>query len=169
DLVISDCPGCVVALSKKYEKIGKKLDKKVIHIVEFIKKLIEEGRLKPKVILPEFKKVTIHDPCLLTRNLKDNLSIRDILKSIPQLEVIEPIYNREYTHCCGWSGTAHWADQNLAIKEASIRVNELKETGCRFFITACPLCELGLSYGIQNSEKSSYKIMDISELLIKAL
>ncbi|MFX0148006.1 MAG: (Fe-S)-binding protein, partial [Candidatus Hodarchaeota archaeon] len=56
-IVISDCPGCVVALTKKYEKIGEKLDKKVIHIVEFIKKLIEEGKLKPKVILPEFKKV----------------------------------------------------------------------------------------------------------------
>ncbi|MFX1498485.1 MAG: (Fe-S)-binding protein [Promethearchaeota archaeon] len=168
NLVVSDCPGCVIALSKKYEKIGIKLNTKVIHIVKFIDDLIEKKRLKPKNNL-EIKKVTIHDPCLMARNLKDNNSIRNILKSIPDLEVMEAIYNREYTHCCGWSGTAHWADKNLAIKEASNRVNELKETEAKYFISACPLCELGLNYGLSESEKEIYKIMDISELLFKTL
>lgn len=169
DLVVSDCPGCVVALSKKYEKINVKLNKKVIHIVEFIKNLIDEGKLKPKNNSLEVKEVTIHDPCLMARNLKDSDSIRSIIKFISNLEVREPIYNGEYTHCCGWSGTAHWADKSIAIKEAFLRVNELKETGSRLFVTACPLCELGLNYGIQDSEKNNYQVMDISELLSKTL
>jgi len=169
ELVVSDCPGCVLALTKRYEKLGIKLEKKVIHIVDFIKNLIVEEKLKPIVNLKEFNKITIHDPCLMARNLKNTSSIRQILDSIPNLEIIEPIYNKEYTHCCGWSGTAHWADKNLAIKEASIRINELKETGSRIFISACPLCELGLAYGIKDSEKEDYKIMDISELIHQTL
>ncbi|MFX0180047.1 MAG: (Fe-S)-binding protein [Candidatus Hodarchaeota archaeon] len=169
-VLVSDCPGCVLTLSERYEKIGVKFETKIIHIVEFFKALIEEGKLKPKGELPEdLKNVTIHDPCLMARNLKDTNSIRTILKSIPNLEIFESIYNKEYTHCCGWSGTAHWADQGLATKEASNRIDELKETGVNLFITACPLCELGLAYGLHDNEKVKYKILDISELLLKVI
>jgi Fe-S oxidoreductase len=101
--------------------------------------------------------------------LKDTKSIRYILNNIPDVEIIEPIYNKDYVHCCGWSGTAHWADRDLAIREARNRINELKETGVDIFISACPLCELGLAYGIDESEKGKYNILDISELLIKVL
>jgi Fe-S oxidoreductase len=114
-------------------------------------------------------KITIHDPCLLSRNLNDNNSLRDILNSIPDLEIVESNFNREDVHCCGWSGTAHWADRDLSIKEAKNRINELKETGTSHFISACPLCELGLKYGIIEEEKEKFKILDISELLIKSL
>jgi len=168
--LVSDCPGCVLTLSERYKNVGVKIDTKVIHIVEFFNTLIEEGKLNPKGELPEdLKKVTIHDPCLMTRNLKDITSIRAVLNVIPNLEIIEPIYNKEYTHCCGWSGTAHWADQDIATKEASNRIDELKETGVNLFITACPLCELGLAYGLQDNEKEKYKILDISELLLKLI
>lgn len=167
--VVSDCPGCVLTLTKRFQDIGIEIETKVIHMTEFLKNLIEKGKIKLGNITEEYKKVTIHDPCLLARNLKDISSIRAILKSIPNLEIIEPISNKEYTHCCGWSGTAHWADKDLAVKESLNRINELKETGVSVFLTACPLCELGLGYGLEENEKDKYKILDISELLLKVL
>ena len=169
-IIVSDCPGCVLGLTKRYESIGIKIDKKIIHIVEYIEKLLDEGKIKPtKNISDDLKKVTIHDPCLIARNLEDTSSIRDILGKIPGLELVEPRFNKEDVHCCGWSGIAHWADRNLAIKEATIRVSELKETGANVFISACPLCELGLGYGLTEEEKEKIKIMDVSELLNKVL
>jgi len=133
-------------------------------------KLINEERIKiTKSIPEEYRKITIHDPCLIARNLNDTESIRNILGNIQGLELVEPIYNKEYTHCCGWSGTAHWADRDLAIKQAQNRVNELKETGVNIFISACPLCELGLAYGLKETEKEKYNILDISEILLKVL
>ena len=169
-LVVSDCPGCVLTLTNRYEKAGIKIDTKVIHIVEYIKELIENEKLKPEKQVPEnFKLITIHDPCLIARNLNDTISIRMILYKIPGLVINEPIYNKEYVHCCGWSGMVHWADRNLAIKEARNRVSELKETNASVFVSACPLCELGLAYGLEENEKENYKILDISELLIKSL
>jgi len=169
-IVVSDCPGCVLTLTNSYENVGVKIKTPIIHIVEYFKKLLEEGKLKPeKTIQDDLKKVTIHDPCLIARNLKDTTSIRAILNKIPGLELVEPICNKENTHCCGWSGTLHWADKEIAIKEASNRVNELKETGAEVFISACPLCELGLGYGVQKEEKEKIKILDISELLLKVI
>ncbi|MFW9877762.1 MAG: (Fe-S)-binding protein, partial [Candidatus Thorarchaeota archaeon] len=164
------CPGCVLTLSERYEKVGISIEKEIIHITKFFAKLIEDGKLKfTKESSEEFRKITIHDPCLIVRNLNDVDSIRKILNQIEGLELIEPIYTKELVHCCGWSGTAHWADRETAIKEAQKRVNELKETGVNTIISACPLCELGLAYGLKEQEKEKYKILDISEILLKVL
>ncbi len=170
EIIVSDCPGCVLTLTKRYESLGIKINKEIIHIVEYIKKLLDEGKIKPtKNITDDLKKVTIHDPCLIARNLEDISSIRDILGKIPGLELVEPRFNKEDVHCCGWSGTAHWADRDLAIKEATIRVSELKDTGAEIFVSACPLCELGLAYGLKEDEKEKIKIVDVSELLNKVI
>jgi Fe-S oxidoreductase len=169
-VVVSDCPGCIETLSNRYRKAGIEIDVKFIHIAQYIKELIDNGKIKFEREVPEeYKKVTIHDPCILARNLNDTESIRALLNKVPGIEIIEPLYNKQYTHCCGWSGTAHWADKNIAIKEATNRINELKETGANIFISACPECELGLAYGISEEDKEKIKIIDISELLIKAL
>ena len=169
-IIISDCPGCILTLKERYEKAGVKIEKEIIHTTQYFMKLINEERIKiTKSIPEEYRKITIHDPCLISRNLNDTESIRNILGKIQGLELVEPIYNNENTHCCGWSGTAHWADRDLAIKQAQNRVNELKETGVNIFISACPLCELGLAYGLKETEKEKYNILDISEILIKVL
>ncbi|MFX1572910.1 MAG: (Fe-S)-binding protein [Promethearchaeota archaeon] len=169
-IIISDCPGCVITLKNRYKKVGISLNVEIVHTVQYINKLLEEGKLKINKNIPDkYKKITIHDPCLISRNLNDIKSIRNILNRIPKLEIYEPIFNKEYVHCCGWSGTAHWADKELAVKEAQNRINELKETGAKNFISACPLCELGLAYGINATEKEKYNIVDISELLIKVI
>ena len=168
--VISDCPGCILTLKNRYQELDIKFEANILHTTEYIKELIQSKKLEIKKELPDgFKKITIHDPCLLARNLNDTTSIRYILKNINNLEVVEPRFNKEYVHCCGWSGMAHWADRELAIKEAKMRMGELKETGANHIISACPLCELGLGYGILEREKEKIKILDISELLLKVI
>ncbi|MFX1393081.1 MAG: (Fe-S)-binding protein [Promethearchaeota archaeon] len=169
-VVVSDCPGCVVTLTNRYQKVGIEFGTKIIHIVDYMNQLIDDGKLKFEKEIPEkYNKLTIHDPCLIARNLNDTTSIRSIIDKIQGIEILEPIFNKEKVHCCGWSGTAHWADKDLAIKEAINRVRELKDTGANIFISACPLCELGLAYGIKEGDKEKIKIIDISELLIKVL
>lgn len=194
-IVVSDCPGCVHSLTKRYQQTGTidgeyirkqqgnivterpeefsrhlfKGGPKVLHIVEYIRNMVNEGTLTFKDVPEKYQQVTIHDPCLLARNLNDKESIRKILNAIPNLEILEPIYNKEFTHCCGWSGTIHWADKEITLKESKNRINELTETGAKVIVTACPTCELGLGYGIDEDEKDKIEIIDLSELILKAL
>ncbi|MCP4762750.1 MAG: (Fe-S)-binding protein [archaeon] len=169
-IVVSDCPGCIETLSRRYKQVNIHIEAKFVHISTYIKELIDVGKIKFENKIPdEYKKITIHDPCLLSKNLKDTESIRSIINKVPGIEIIEPVYNKNKTHCCGWSGTLHWADKNIAIKEASNRINELKDTGVEVFLSACPECELGLANGLSDKDKGKIKIIDISELIIKAL
>jgi len=169
-VVVSDCPGCIETLTNRYDNSGIENPIKTVHIVEYFNQLIKDGKLKLENPAPEdLKQVTIHDPCLLARNLGDTSSIREILKNIPGLEIKEPIFTKENTHCCGWSGTLHWADKKIARKEASNRISELTETGTNNIVTACPLCELGLGHGKEESNKPSIKVLDISNLILNSL
>lgn len=200
DVVVSDCPGCVNALTSRYQEQHILEDKgknetedteednenesetqeeysatmypkgpKVIHIVDYIQQLVEEGTLKLNDAPDKYKTVTIHDPCLLARNLNDVTSIRAILNQIPNLTIKEPIQNKDKTHCCGWSGTVHWADKDISIKESANRIKELKSTGANVIVTACPTCELGLGYGLDDEEKEEMEIVDLSKLLMETL
>ncbi len=169
-LVVSDCPGCVETLTKKYQKNDVNIQPKIIHIVQYISQLLDEGKINFSRSLPsDFSKITIHDPCLLSRNQGDTNSLRNIIKHLSGVELVEPIYNKESVHCCGWSGTLHWAARYISTKEAQNRIDELKETGANRIATSCPLCEIGLSYGIQEDDQEQLKVIDISELIAKAL
>ena len=169
-LVVTDCPGCADTLLNRYEKIGFKSKVKVIHILQLFKQLIEENKLILKNQIPEeFKNVVYHDPCLMSRNLNVISEPREVLKKIPGLNLLEPICNEKYTHCCGYSGTLHWANNDLAEKISQNRVNELIETGADIIVTACPLCELGLEKGIEENNKKKIKIIDLTELIAKVI
>lgn len=170
-IVLSDCPGCVETLTKRYQKAGIELKNvQVYHIAIYLNQLIKERKIKLKTQNQDMlETITIHDPCHLARNQSDTTSIREILQHIPSIKLVEPTCNKENTHCCGWSGTLHWADKDLAIREASSRVGELKETGALTFVSACPLCELGLEHGLTEIDKEKIQIKDISELLLESL
>ena len=82
-IIVSDCPGCVLTLTERYEKLGVKIDAEIIHIAKYFSRLIDEGKLSfKKELQGDYNQVTIHDPCLLARNLKDTTSIRKILTNL---------------------------------------------------------------------------------------
>ncbi|MFX1238240.1 MAG: (Fe-S)-binding protein, partial [Promethearchaeota archaeon] len=169
-IVVSDCPGCVETLTTRYKKEGFDLDLRIVHIVKYLNELIKEGKISfNEENATSIERITIHDPCHLARNQGDTTSIREIIKNIPGIEIVESMHNKERVHCCGWSGTLHWADREIALKEASNRVEELKNTGAYTFLSACPLCELGLGYGIKAEDKGTLKVCDISELIFQYL
>jgi len=113
-----------------------------------------------------FENIVFHDPCILARNLNIINEPREILKKIKTIELREAIQNKEETHCCGWSGTLHWAKKEIAIKESQNRIIELLESGANTIISACPLCELGLLNSLDSNEVKNVKIKNISSFIL---
>lgn len=82
--------------------------------------------------------ITYHDPCHLGRVQRVFSQPREILTSIEGLSLKEMHWNGQQAHCCG--GHLKFTDPVLAGKIAHERVNQIKETGVRQVVTACPKC-----------------------------
>ena len=165
ETLISSCSGCFKTIKEDYPKVGN-LNFEVLHTVEFLRRLYEDGQLKFKT--PVNKKVTYHDPCHLGRASGVYDDPRFIMEAIPGLELIEMPRNREYSRCCGAGGGLKSGYPDIQNKMAQRRVREAEETGAEELVSACPFCYQGLNVGI-TATQSPLVMRDISFLVEESL
>jgi len=144
--------------------------------VEFIDRLIKDGKLKFTRTVP--MTVTYHDPCHLGR--RDHVYVpgeaimgiydapRDIIQSIPGVELVEMYRIKEYAWCCGAGGGVREAYPDFNLFTATERVEEAKATGAEAIVTACPWCERNFMDAI-NAGGDRMKVLDIIELVQQAI
>ena len=165
DVVVTSCSGCFRTLKQDYEKMSGSSDFEVRHVLELLKELIDQGRLK----FPETKmKVTYHDPCHLGRHSGIYEVPRDILKSIPGLELVEMARNRRNARCCGAGGGVRAGFPELSDKMADARLSEAEETGAEVLTSACPFCTFALREAAERNG-SKIRVLDLPELLVEIL
>lgn len=165
----------------------------VLHFVEYVERLIEEGRLVLKT--PIDMKITYHDPCnlgrlsepwihwegtrgdwgYLTPEKEFRRGIegvyeppRNILKGIPGIELVEMIRNRDIAWCCGAGGGVRDAYKNFALWTAGERLREAEFTGAEAIVSSCPYCKENLEEAA-NARGWQLKILDISEVILRAI
>lgn len=160
--LVTACAGCFNTIKNDYPKIVGDPTYKLYHLTEYLEQLIKSKRLK---ISKEFKKkVTYHDPCHLGRHARVFDAPRNIIKSIPGIELVEMAYNREMAHCCGAGGGYKSAFNNSAENIAAKRVEEAEEVGAEIILTSCPFCQVNLNAGAKKIG-SKIKTIDIAQLL----
>ncbi len=163
--VLTTSPHCFTIFRKEYQKHYEKLD--AIHMAQFFYKLIKEKRIEPKK--PFGKKVVYHDPCTLGRQMGIYEEPREVLKSIPGLELIEvPIFNREFSTCCGGGGVGIWFDYPKGERMADVRTKQLVDTGADVIAVACPYC-LQMFEETLKTMNLSTPVMDIAEIIYQAI
>lgn len=144
--LVSSCSGCFKTIKEDYPKVGK-LNFEVLHTVEFLRRQVEDGKLK--FINPVEKKITYHDPCHLGRASGVYEDPRFIMQAIPGLDLIEMPRSRQYSRCCGAGGGLKAGYPDIQNKMAQRRVQEAEETGAEELVSACPFCYAGLQVGIK--------------------
>jgi Fe-S oxidoreductase len=195
EILVTGCADCYYAFKVLYRKFGMKGELEVMHTTEYLARLIKEGKLKPnkKVVA----KVTYHDPCHLGRlgepyvpwqgkEVPGHIRIfdppkelrrgthgvyeppRDVLRSIPGLELVEMDRIKEYAWCCGSGGGVGETNPEFAGWTARDRIEEAESTGAEAIVTACPGCEQLFSESIKDID-SRLKVYDVVELLKKAI
>ena len=122
--------------------------------------------------------VTYHDPCHLGRRAnvyvpgKAIMGIyeppREILRSIPGIELAEMYRIKEYAWCCGAGGGVKEAYPDFSLWTAGERIEEAKETGAEAIVTACPWCERNFIDTI-NERGEVMEVFDIVELVQQAI
>lgn len=164
--IIVSSPHCLHTFKNEYSQF--KVNFEVMHIVQLLYSLIEEGKLK---FNKEFnKKVVYHDPCYLGRHNGIYDEPREILKAIPGLTLLEMEEEREDALCCGMGGGRIWMETHKEERFSNIRIRQALDAGAEVLVTACPYC-------ITNFEdtrvvlelEDKIEIKDITEVMAEAL
>lgn len=163
--IITTSPHCYDTFKNEYPEFGGNFE--VVHYTQFLAELIKEGKLK---FSKEFnRKVTYHDPCYLGRHNNIYDEPREILKSIPGLELIEMSDSRDDSLCCGGGGGRMWQEVKKQERLSDIRVAQAIEVGADILAVACPYCFINFVDSIITMRKEGIiEVKDISELVIEA-
>jgi len=167
--VVTSCSDGYSTLKKLYPGVNIEMKFEVLHMVEYLDRLIKDGKLRFTKKVP--MKVTYHDPCHLGRHLGENgiyKPPRDILKSLPGIELLEMERNRENAWCCGAGAGVSQANADLALWTANERLKEARATGAAALVTACPWCERNFKDAVKEYGKD-IEIYDIAEIARRAL
>ena len=138
--VVMSCPECYRTFVKDYpDYAGRKdMDFEVLHTSELFVELIDEGRLEFDRGVRDPIPVTYQDPCRLGRQLGVFDEPRNVLESLPGVELREMEENRGNAVCCG---TAAWMNCGTFSKRIQVdRLREAAATDASTMITACPKC-----------------------------
>jgi Fe-S oxidoreductase len=166
---------------------------KVVHLVEFVGEKMEEGILRMQK--PFETRMTYHDSCSLSRlsepwapyegkrgwmgcvepRLQRRRGTngvysqpRDILKSVPGVELIEMPRMRENAFCCGAGRGTKEAFPDFARWAAAHRLEEVKEIGAETLVSACPWCKSNFAEAVK-AGNAHVQVLDISEVICASI
>ncbi len=93
---------------------------------------------------------------------------REILSSIPGLELLEMPRHHEFSWCCGGHGGAQEAYPDLVAYSADERLEEAKAIGAEVIVSACPYCKQTFLSEVKR-QGYHFKIYDITEIIAQVI
>ncbi len=166
---------------------------RVLHLMEYADQKIKDGSLKLKK--PFDTRVAYHDSCSVSR-LSDPWrpyegkrgwmgcveprlnrrrgteglysEPREILGSIPGLELVEMPRARENSFCCGAGRGTEEAFPEFSSWAADQRLEEVKDSGAETLVSACPWCKNNFSRAI-DAQGEKVQVLDIAEVICAAI
>ncbi len=194
--VVTSCADCYHAIKRLYPaEVGAEFE--ILHTVEYIDRLIKDGKIhftKPVSMTVTyhdpchlgrqgepyvrwsgqekkvFGQIVTYDPPKPRYNGAKGIydAPRNILTSIPGLELVEMERIREYAWCCGAGGGVREAYPDFSTWTATERIEEASATGAKAIVSACPWCEREFIDAI-NFNNERMHVYDIIELVRQAM
>jgi len=169
--ILVSSPHCYHTFRNEYSEFMMNLE--VVHISQYLKELIEQGRLDPGGRFD--KRVAYHDPCYLGRHNGVFDEPRDVLTRLPGLQLVELPDSRQNSLCCGGGGGRIWMHTDRQERFGDLRLAQAKEVGAEVLVTSCPYCisnfeESRLSVlGDQALQDEALPIKDLTEVVLESL
>ncbi len=165
--IVTLSPHAYNVMKNRYPALGASFE--VSHYTQLLNDLIKAGKLK---LSPVKAKVTYQDPCFLGRYNNVYEEPRQILGSIPGLELVEMEKNRADAFCCG-GGSGNFIMDMLAGGEESparARVREAYATGADTLAVACPSCLVMFTDAVKAEDlEGKLAVKDISQIVRESL
>lgn len=140
-----------------------------MHHTQFLKSLLDEGKLTIEGGQFKGKRITFHDPCYLGRANNVYEAPRELITKL-EAELVEMKKCKSRGLCCGAGGAQMFKEPEKGDKDVNIeRTEQALETQPTIVATGCPFCNTMMTDGVKVKEKESeVAVMDIAELIAQA-
>ena len=165
--IVTACPHCFNTIKNEYPGLGGNYE--VMHHTQFLKSLLDEGRLTIEGGQFKGKRITFHDPCYLGRANNVYEAPRDLILKL-EAELVEMKNCKRNGLCCGAGGAQMFKEPEKGDKDVNVkRTEEALDVQPQIIAAGCPFCNTMMTDGVKAKEKESeVEVMDIAELIANA-
>ena len=165
--IVTACPHCFNTLKNEYPGLGGNYQ--VVHHTQFLKGLLDDGRLTIEGGQFKGKRITFHDPCYLGRANNVYEAPRELIRKL-DAELVEMKSCKSRGLCCGAGGAQMFKEPEKGNKDINIeRTEQALETKPQIIAAGCPFCNTMLTDGVKGKEKEDkVEVMDVAELIANA-
>lgn len=165
--IVTACPHCFNTIKNEYPELGGNYQ--VLHHTQFLKALLDEGRLTIEGGQFKGKRITFHDPCYLGRGNNVYEAPRDLIRKL-DAELVEMKSCKSRGLCCGAGGAQMFKESEPGNKEINVkRTEEAIDVKPEIIAAGCPFCNTMMTDGVKATNKEAeIAVMDIAELIANA-
>ena len=165
--IVTACPHCFNTIKNEYPELGGNYE--VLHHTQFLKSLLDEGKLTVEGGKFKGKRITFHDPCYLGRANNVYEAPRDLIEKL-DAELVEMKRSKKTGLCCGAGGAQMFKEPERGNKDVNVeRTEDALQTNPEIIAAGCPFCNTMLTDGIKFKEKEGQiKVLDVAEILANA-
>ncbi|WP_461531936.1 (Fe-S)-binding protein [Sinomicrobium sp.] len=165
--IVTACPHCFNTLKNEYPSLGGNYV--VMHHTQFLKSLLDEGKLSIEGGKFKGKRITYHDPCYLGRANGVYEAPRDLIRKL-DVELVEMRKCKKAGLCCGAGGAQMFKEPEKGNKDVNIeRTEQALETKPDIIAAGCPFCNTMMTDGVKGKEREGdVAVMDVAELIANA-
>lgn len=166
--IVTCDPHSFNTLKNEYPSLGGNYD--VLHHTQYLKELMDAGRLTFQGETYKGKRITFHDPCYLGRANTVYDAPREVLAKT-NAELVEMKRHRTNALCCGAGGAQMFKEPEKGNMDINVlRTKDALETNANIIATGCPYCNTMMTDGIKAHEREdSVTVLDVAELLANSL
>ena len=182
--VVVTCAHCFNTIKNEYAPLGGSYE--VVHHTQLLNRLVRDKKLVPvarpsdvpgmssaKNAASTASTVTYHDPCYLGRHNGVYNPPRELIESLPGVELREMERTRETSFCCGAGGARMWMEEKLGTQINTNRTEEAIATGAERIAIGCPFCRVMISDGLGAKQSEgiaeTVEVVDVAQMLLAAV
>jgi glycolate oxidase iron-sulfur subunit len=163
DAIVTACASCGLTFKKEYPALlaaSGREQVRVLDIHEFL-----SGKVAGLDLQPVNARVTWHDPCHLGRGQGLTQTARDVLRSVPGIELVEM---KEPGQCCGFGGVMRVSHPSLSGTIGEKKARDIAATQASLVVTGCPGCRMQITDALRH-RGSEADVVHTVQLLEQAL
>ncbi len=169
DYIVTDCACCGCALKEYEELLEGRADREKLRLfrskIRDISEFLVEAGIRSEDLRPVPLSVTYHEPCHLVHGQGLSGPPRQVIRSIPGVELREMA---ESSWCCGMAGSFALKELEASRRLLERKLAHVRDTGADALATANPGCHLQLAWGMREMGMKQ-PVLHIVELLGRAL